>query len=594
MSRPTKKTVIRYHLPTGQRCAADAPGAIRSVEKSAKYYGRVRGRSVSLCSDYSRSKRMLAEMLDNDAYRKAGLIEPRQTGRPLLAHLEDFEQALRTGNTVAYVKLVLGRLRAIAAGCGWQALAEMNAVDAEDWLRREGQGGGGIGLPEGQEWFTPRETARLLGVSLAAIRSSIQRHRLPAEGRGRKRRYPRATVQALADRQGLGMGAQTRNYHRVHLKTFGNWLVRNRRLAENPFAHLEAEGTTTDRRHDRRDLTAEELRRLLTATRASGRSYRGLSGEDRYFLYALACGTGFRATSLANLTPELFDLDSPTPVVTLPARFAKNRKTKEQPLPQDLAEALAAHLAGRPSGKPVWGGTWARDHRGAEMLRADLAEAGIAYRVEGPDGPLFVDFHSLRHSYLTLGGRSGIDLRTLQLLAGHSKPELTARYSHRRLVDLAGAVEKMPSLLPEVGQEEGRLASTGTGGAGFGCSMVARNQGNQGHSGASPGQQGGKTIKDSRCRKSLPDHPLSSAGIASHQRGRRDSNPQPPDRQSETGATDAVAAQQDTSEVMPRLLAGCPDEALDRLNTLWPSLPAHVRQAITMLAEAHEKTKIRN
>jgi transposase-like protein len=46
-------------------------------------------------------------------------------------------------------------------------------------------------------------------------------------------------------------------------------------------------------------------------------------------------------------------------------------------------------------------------------------------------GPLqqvaqYADFHSLRHSYLTLGVRAGIDLRTAQELAGHSTPLLTA------------------------------------------------------------------------------------------------------------------------------------------------------------------------
>ncbi len=55
---------------------------------------------------------------------------------------------------------------------------------------------------------------------------------------------------------------------------------------------------------------------------------------------------------------------------------------------------------------------------------------------------------ALRHTYLTLGGWAGIDLRTLQELAGQSNPNLTARYSHRRLHDLAGAVDKLPSILP--------------------------------------------------------------------------------------------------------------------------------------------------
>ena len=98
--------------------------------------------------------------------------------------------------------------------------------------------------------------------------------------------------------------------------------------------------------------------------------------------------------------------------MTLAARFNKNRKMKVQPLPADVAAALRGYLAGKPAERPVWGGTWARDHRGAEMLRGDLEAAGIAYAVEGPDGPEYADFHALRHSYLTMLGRTGIDLRT--------------------------------------------------------------------------------------------------------------------------------------------------------------------------------------
>ncbi len=131
-----------------------------------------------------------------------------------------------------------------------------------------------------------------------------------------------------------------------------------------------------------------------------------------------------------------------------------------------MAELLRVFLAGKADHKPVWGGTWARDHRGAEMLRIDLDAAGIPYATEGPDGPLYADFHSLRHTYLTLLGRGGVDLRTAQELAGHSTPVLTARYSHRRLYDLAGAVEKLPSFLPHLASApaEAALRATGTGG----------------------------------------------------------------------------------------------------------------------------------
>jgi hypothetical protein len=87
-------------------------------------------------------------------------------------------------------------------------------------------------------------------------------------------------------------------------------------------------------------------------------------------------------------------------------------------------------------------------------------------------------FHALRHTYLTLGGRAGIDLHTLQELAGHSSPNLTARYSHRRLYDLAGAVEKLPNFLPSEGPNQGAQALRATGtdnpAPGFSCSPVAQ------------------------------------------------------------------------------------------------------------------------
>ncbi len=302
---------------------------------------------------------------------------------------------------------------------------------------------------------------------------------------------------------------------------------------------MEPENTATDRRHDRRELDATELRRVLSSARNSQHPFRSLSGVDRFHLYATACGTGFRASALASLTRESFDLTGTPPTVTLAARHAKNRKTKVQPLPPDLADLLRGYLAEKPACQPVWGGTWARDHRGAEMLRLDLEAAGIPYAVEGADGPLFADFHSLRHSYLTLGGRAGIDLRTLQELAGHSTPVLTARYSHRRLHDLAGAVQKLPNFLPTSGEAAGEvtttagdLAPTGTAGANSGCSLVAQTVSNQGLLVAASGSEGGEDGPIRKQHNPLIRQRVASAGTSSHQRGRRDSNPQPPDRQS--------------------------------------------------------------
>jgi integrase len=109
------------------------------------------------------------------------------------------------------------------------------------------------------------------------------------------------------------------------------------------------------------------------------------------------------------------------PTVTLAAEHAT--MTAVQPLPPDIALALREYLADRPNDAPLWPGTWPK--KAAEMICIDLGTAGIPYVVDGPDGPLYADFHSLRHSYIALLDRSGATLKEAMQLARHSDPKLT-------------------------------------------------------------------------------------------------------------------------------------------------------------------------
>jgi hypothetical protein len=63
-------------------------------------------------------------------------------------------------------------------------------------------------------------------------------------------------------------------------------------MADNPLAHPDGGNVEVDRRHDRRELTADGLRRVQEVTRTCPRPFRGLSDEDCFHLYATACGTG--------------------------------------------------------------------------------------------------------------------------------------------------------------------------------------------------------------------------------------------------------------------------------------------------------------
>jgi integrase len=450
------------------RVTKDGKGYLRP---SKRWYFEVRDASGKLkrvkgFADLKATEQLAAEMERKAVRAQAGYFDPAEehVRRPLAEHLKDYGAALEAkGDTTDHIRLTVGRIAAVISGCGFVFATDMNAGKAAGWLADLRRPGRMVDIPPG-DFFPSSSAAKFLGISADAVRRFVARHRLPTVGNGSARRLPRATVEAIANRSAQGRGPTTINHYIRALRGFSRWLVRTKRIGADTLDSLSLVNEAVDVRHARRELAAEELQRLFVAARDSHLSFRGLTGADRFHLYLAAVGTGFRARAMANLTPGDFDLDSTSPCVTLPARFAKNRRTKVQPIPADVAEALRAFIAVKPAKLPIWGGTWLPT--AAAMLRRDLEAAGIAYAVEGPDGPEHADFHSLRHSYLTLGGRSGIDLRTLQELAGHSTPTLTARYSRRRLHDLTGAVGKLPDLVPtdrpDVTRAELPLRVTGT------------------------------------------------------------------------------------------------------------------------------------
>ena len=116
------------------------------------------------------------------------------------------------------------------------------------------------------------ELAATLGIRPHGVKGLVRRHGLPATGNGKARRFPRETAEALRDRLSRGASVQTANFYLQAVKQFARWLVKDRRTGDNPLAHLQGGNVKTDRRHDRRELTEEELRSLLNATRASGRA----------------------------------------------------------------------------------------------------------------------------------------------------------------------------------------------------------------------------------------------------------------------------------------------------------------------------------
>src|SRR5690606_24988054 len=102
----------------------------------------------------------------------------------------------------------------------------------------------------------------------------------------------------------------------------------------------------------------------------------------------------------------------------------------------------------------------------AAMLRADLAAARVAWIEEAPEGSELrqkreqsdllaevdaagdvVDFHSLRHTFITNLAASGVHPKVAQELARHSTITLTMdRYAHAAWESMTAALERLPDL----------------------------------------------------------------------------------------------------------------------------------------------------
>ncbi len=331
-----------------------------------------------------------------DRFVSIGLLDASRAaaGKSLREHVEDFKQSLISkDNTERYISISIGRLRRTIDGCKFKTWGDISA-------------------------------------------SKVQRY--------------------LADLRNIGEGlsVQTSNFYLAITKQFCRWMITDRRASESPLEHLRGLNARTDRRHDRRALEPDEIRRLLEATRAAPERFL-MTGHERALLYRLAIETGLRADELRSLTTSSFDLGACT--VTVEAAYAKNRKESTLPVRKATADLLKSFVAGKLPHTKVFKKITTRT---ADMLKADLADAGIPYV---DDAGRYADFHSLRHTFGSLLAASGVHPKTAQDLMRHSDINLTmSRYTHTLRGQGAEAVESLPDL-SQPSSENQAAVRTGTG-----------------------------------------------------------------------------------------------------------------------------------
>lgn len=383
------------------------PDGTRESKQCKKWWGKWRDRDgreqrKALSRNKKAAQLMLADLVRAAEMGRA-VADPyaAHRQRPLAEHLAEWQAELRAkGNTPKHVGTLLGRARRVIEGTGAVMIGDLSGSRVETWLAR----------------------LRTDGVEL------------PCGPRGGTR-HVKASV-------------QTSNHYLGAVQQFATWLVDDVRTDTNPLARLEGGNVDTDRRHVRRALTDAELGQLLGGL-AARPTIRGLSGADRRLLYLTALYTGLRASELASLQPESFDLAAGT--VTVAAGHSKHRRQDTLPLHPALLTELQTWLQGKPPAARLWPGKWALQYEAGLMLQADLEAAGVPYRTRAG----VADFHALRHTYVTRVIRSGASTKEAQRLARHSDVRLTLDlYTHLELAEDRAALGRVPELPKEQKSDE--------------------------------------------------------------------------------------------------------------------------------------------
>lgn len=260
-----------------------------------------------------------------------------------------------------------------------------------------------------------------------------------------------------------GLSTTTINKYLQTYSGLFKWVSDNGYTEINPFDSLNIRENAKKAKEPKRNpLTKSEIKLVLEEI---GKKENGLFDTDtRYWGTLIAIYTGARLNEIASLTPSDFKLDEATGIyyfdINKQDSDSKSLKTMSServiPVHSKLIElglieyvAKAKRIVGKKSGTDNnsrllydltytegegWGrklGRWFNDKL---MVKLDIKTPKTS-------------FHSLRHSFITNLGVSGVEHSTIQAIAGHEGDTITASvYTHygvEHLTVFKDAVEKL-------------------------------------------------------------------------------------------------------------------------------------------------------
>jgi integrase len=200
-----------------------------------------------------------------------------------------------------------------------------------------------------------------------------------------------------------------------------NWAVRQRLIPTNPFR-----GVSHRVGEPRRPMTDDELEKLLVG--CEGRRSRQIPSPAERFreLLRFLRLSGARTCEASRLTWPDIDLDHALIVLKRhkTSRMQREPKPGAIPLVPELVQLLVAI---RKRGEP--GDHVFHNHRGTPWNRCSLSLRMQRAR-EKAGIPEEVKLYGLRHAFGTRAVVSGVDIKTLAELMGHTPTRITEHYVH--------------------------------------------------------------------------------------------------------------------------------------------------------------------
>ncbi len=229
----------------------------------------------------------------------------------------------------------------------------------------------------------------------------------------------------LAHLAAQGMAQSTRARRLSAIRQFYRFGHEEGWREDNPAIRLKGPGR---QRHLPKTLTEDEVERLLSAARNTGRTPNRLRNTC---LIELLYATGMRVSELVSLPVSAARGDPRMLLIR-----GKGGKERMVPLSDPARAALSAWVCDRDASEEAVKGQKASPYlfpsRGKAghltrhrfyLLIKDLAvQAGI--------NPSTVTPHTLRHAFATHLLANGADLRTIQTLLGHADVATTEIYTH--------------------------------------------------------------------------------------------------------------------------------------------------------------------